>query len=215
MNSMQNFLRGFYVKAVGYIRISREDENPENQENAIRKFCKEKGFELVGVFRDIDVSGAIPPREREGYQSMLRFCKDNGIRTIVFYDLSRLARNLEEGLLELKRLAEEEFDIYFSAQEFLSYITDPMLKKKVISDFLWFAELYREDVKRRTKEALQRLKEQGIKLGRPRKRIPKDKVIRLYRQGLKATHIAKVLQAEGIQVSPDTIRRRLKEWGLK
>jgi len=117
--------------------------------------------------------------------------------------------------LELKRLADEGYDVYFSARNFLAISQILCERKKVISDFLWFAELYREDVRRRTKESLMRLKAMGIKLGRPKKKLLKERIIRLFKQGLKATHIAKVLQAEGIQVNADTIRRRLKEWSLR
>jgi len=154
-------------KAVAYLRVSREDETVENQKSAISEWAKKNGIEIVAFFKDEEVSGAVPPRQRDGYKAMLKFCKDNDVKTIIFYDLSRLSRNLENGLLELKQLAEEGFDFYFTSQDFLNYVKDPLMKKKIISDFLWFAELYREDVIRRTKEALKRLKAEGKTVGRP------------------------------------------------
>jgi len=155
------------TKAVGYVRISQKDENIENQRLKIVEFAKSKGFKVVGFFADIDVSGTIPPRERTHYRAMLEFCKLNGITTIIFYDLSRLARNVEEGLLELKRLAEEGFNFYFAGMDFLNYDLDPMMKKKLIMDFLWFAELYVEDIKKRTAVAMERLKREGKLYHRP------------------------------------------------
>jgi len=156
------------AQAVAYIRISQEDENPENQKLAILEWAKKHGVEVAGFFIDTDISGIVPPRNRPKYKAMLDFAKDNGIKLILFYDLSRLSRNLEEGLIELKKLTEEGFDFKFIAQEFLDYISDPMLRKKVISDFLWFAELYREDIVRRTKQAMSRLKKEGRIYHRPR-----------------------------------------------
>jgi len=155
------------MKCVGYIRISQPDETIENQRIKIEEFAKGKGFELVGVFADIDVSGTVPPRERLQYKSMLEFCKINNVKTIVFYDLSRLARSVEEGLSELKRLLEEGFNVYFSGMDFLNYDIDPMLKKKIIMDFLWFAEMYVEDIKRRTAVAMERLRREGKVYHRP------------------------------------------------
>ncbi len=156
------------MRAIGYVRISQPDENPENQEEAIREYAKRKGYEFLGVFSEKPgTSGAVPPREREVYRSMLEFAKANGVKVIIFYDLSRLSRSLEDGLLELKRLADEGYTIKFASQEFLDYIDDPMLLKKVVSDFLWFAEMYREDVRRRTKNALYVLKKQGKLFHRP------------------------------------------------
>lgn len=56
-------------------------------------------------------------------------------QTIIFYDLSRLARSVEKGLLELKRLADEGYNFYFASMDFLNYDIDPMLKKRIIMDF--------------------------------------------------------------------------------
>ncbi len=155
------------MRAVGYLRVSQADENIENQKLKILEFAKSKGLDVVGFFADVDVSGTVPPRERPQYSAMLQFCRLSGIRTIVFYDLSRLARSVEEGLEELKRLAEEGFQFYFAGMDFLNYDIDPLLKKKIIMDFLWFAELYVEDVKRRTRVALERLRKEGRLYHRP------------------------------------------------
>jgi len=154
-------------RAVGYVRVSQLDETVENQRMRIEEFCKAKGFELVGLFADIDVSGTVPPRDRPQYRAMLEFCGLNNIKTVVFYDLSRLARSVEEGLAELKRLLEEGFNVYFAGMDFLNYDVDPMLKKKIIMDFLWFAEMYVEDVRRRTAVAMERLRKEGRLYHRP------------------------------------------------
>lgn len=128
---------------------------------------------------------------------MLEVAKAMNIKLLIFYDLSRLSRSLEDGLLELKQLTEEGYIFKFVAQEFLDYIQDPMLRKKVISDFLWFAELYREDIKRRTIEALKRARMQGIRLGRPPFPIPIDEIKKLLKQGYKISEIHRLLVLQG------------------
>ncbi len=213
-------------RAVVYIRVSRDDENPENQVYAIRKWAEQHGIQIVGVFKDIDVSGGIKPRDRPKYRQMLDFMKDNNIDFILFYDLARLSRSLEDGLIELRNLTEEGIRYKFTAQEFIDYIQDPMLRKKVISDFLWFAELYRKDVSRRTKEALRRKKEQGEKLGRPEYKIPIKEVRAMLKKGYKVKDIHRILVAQGKLcmktrsgkercMSYDRFRRRIKQLGLK
>ena len=213
-------------RAVVYIRVSKDDEDPENQIYAIKKWARENNVQVVGVFKDIDVSGGIKPRDRPKYRQMLDFMKDNNIDYILFYDLSRFSRSLEEGLIELKNLAEEGVRYKFTAQEFIDYIQDPMLRKKVISDFLWFAELYREDVRRRTIEALKRKKEQGEKLGRPEYKIPVNEVRAMLKKGYKVKDIHRILVAQGKLcrrnkgngkekcMSYDRFRRKIKELGL-
>jgi len=184
-------------KALAYIRVSQEDENPENQIAKIREWAQKNGVEILGFYIDVDVSGAIPPRERAQYKAMLEAAKALGVKLLLFYDLSRLSRNLEEGLLELKRLTDEGFDFKFVGQEFLDYIQDPLLRKKVISDFLWFAELYREDIRRRTKAALERLKKEGRKLGRPEYPFPVEEVKKLLSQGYSIAEAHRILLLQG------------------
>ena len=158
------------VRAVAYLRVSQADENIENQRMKILEFARSKGIDPTAVvfFQDIDVSGTIPPRQRPQYRAMLDFCRVNNIKTIIFYDLSRLARDVIEGLNELKRLADEGFNVYFAGMDFLNYDIDPMMKKKIIMDFLWFAELYVQDIKKRTSVAMERLKREGRIYHRPR-----------------------------------------------
>jgi len=211
-------------RALAYVRVSRDGERPENQVEAIKRWAKEHDIEVVGFYIDIDVSGGVPPRDRPNYRVMLDTAKKLGIKLLLFYDLSRLSRSLEEGLLELKRLTEEGFSYKFVAQEFLDYIEDPMLRKKVISDFLWFAELYREDIRRRTKEALERLRREGKRLGRPPVEIPLDLVRKYLSKGLSKKDAYRLLVSQGYLkykekgeekvLSYDRFLKRLKKLGL-
>ncbi len=194
------------MKAAAYIRISQEDETPENQRLAILEWASRQGLEVAGFFIDEAVSGAVPPRERPKYRAMLEFCRDNGVRNVIFYDISRLGRNLEETLYELKRLLEEGFNVYFVYPDFLNQINDPMMKKFVISMFAWFAELYRYDIIQRTKAGLERARREGKHIGRPRKPIDLKKVEEYRRKGISLRDIARLM---GISYS--TLYRRLKE----
>ena len=204
-----NIINGEKVlKAVAYIRVSQEGERPENQRLAIEGWAKRNGVVVVGFFIDEAVSGAVPPRQRSQYSAMLRFCESNNIKTIVFYDVSRLGRNLEETLYELKRLLEEGYNVYFVYPEFLNQMNDPMFKKFVVSMLAWFAELYRYDIVQRTKAGLERAKREGKRIGRPRKEVDIGKVLELRRKGVSFKDIARLMS-----VSYSTLKRRLKESG--
>jgi len=124
---------------------------------------------------------------------MLVFYKNNDINTIIFYDVSRLGRNLEETLYELKRLIEEGYNMYFIYPDFLNQINDPMMKKFVASMFVWFAELYRYDIIQRTKAGMLRAKPQGKHIGRPRKEIYWKKFSEYLRKGLSLRDYARLL----------------------
>ena len=184
-------------KALAYVRVSQEGENPENQIHVIKKYAEENDIEVLKIFVDENTSGSITPREREAYKNMIDIAKKLDIKLILFYDLSRLSRNLEDGLLELKNLAEDNIEFKFVSQGFLDHIDDPLLRKKVISDFLWFAELYRADIIKRTKDALKRAKKDGKNLGRPSFELPKDEIIELRKKGMSYTKIYRYLVRNG------------------
>lgn len=91
-------------QAVAYIRVSREDENPANQIHAIMQWARENGYQVVGVFQDVAVSGAVDPFQRPGFKTMLEFMKATGVNTIIVAELERLTRDVEhfEKLRDLK-----------------------------------------------------------------------------------------------------------------
>ena len=103
-------------KAVAYIRVSREDENPENQLFTIQRWAKEHRYDVV-PFMDYAISGAVDPFERPGFKMMLNYMKTNSIRTIIVAELERLTRDVEhyEKLKDLKKLIgwaiEEDIEI--------------------------------------------------------------------------------------------------------
>jgi DNA invertase Pin-like site-specific DNA recombinase len=185
------------LRALAYVRVSREGEDPGNQLRAIAEWAARSGVEVLSYYIDVDVSGATRPRDRPQYRAMLEAARALGVRLLLFYDLSRLSRSLEEGLLELRQLTEEGFDFRFVAQEFLDYIADPVLRKKVIADFLWFAELYREDVRRRTLEGLRRARAEGRRLGRPPYPFPAEEVRKLLARGYSVAEAHRLLVLEG------------------
>ncbi|MFZ8841369.1 MAG: recombinase family protein, partial [Pyrobaculum sp.] len=59
------------MRLAAYVRISRDDERPENQEFAIFKWAAERGHQIVEVVRDVGVSGALPPAQRPGWRRVL------------------------------------------------------------------------------------------------------------------------------------------------
>lgn len=81
------------VKAVGYVRLSKADADstsPQRQRQSIEKLCAERGWELVDVFEDLDVSGS--SSKRTGLDRML--AQLGHVDAIVFWRLDRLYRSI-------------------------------------------------------------------------------------------------------------------------
>ncbi|MBQ9057836.1 MAG: recombinase family protein [Atopobiaceae bacterium] len=107
-------------KAVGYVRLSREDEmgaesgSIQSQKHLIEDWAAQHSYvELLGFFADDGYSGST--FDRPGFEQMMELAKSGEINTIIVKDLSRFGRSyLDCGVLierELPRLGVRLFSI--------------------------------------------------------------------------------------------------------
>jgi len=171
------------MRLVAYIRVSRDDEQPENQEYAIFKWAAERGHQVVEVVRDVGVSGALPPGERPGWQKVVQLLEQTD--GVVVYALDRVARSLWD-LASVVRELESKGKLLLSVREEWLQNVDPRVRQLIISVLGWAAEMEREFIRERTREALARLKAQGKYVGRPPKwsEQTRRRIIDLVRRGL-------------------------------
>jgi DNA invertase Pin-like site-specific DNA recombinase len=81
------------MRAFGYVRLSRLDSDttsPQRQREVVAELCRQRGWELLDVFEDLDVSGG--KEARRGLDAMLGRLAD--VDAIVTWKLDRLARSL-------------------------------------------------------------------------------------------------------------------------
>ena len=85
------------VKAAIYCRLSKDDANEgpsasiQNQEELLRGYCQEQGWNVAGVFRDDGYSGM--NQNRPGFQRMLSEIEQGKFDVVLTKDLSRLGRD--------------------------------------------------------------------------------------------------------------------------
>jgi len=195
-------------EAYAYVRVSLSEEHPENQEVAIREWARLNGYNVIGWFKDIGVSGAVPPWEREGFKRLLEAARQKP-RPVLIYELSRLGRTFYETLRALQELEALGAPIIaVSPKEAFLANLDPQVRKLILAIFTWVAERERELLRQRTREGMLRAKLQGKHIGRPRKKVDLRLVKKYREKGLSYADIARLLG-----VSYSTLRRRLKELG--
>src|SRR5215218_147454 len=81
------------MNAFGYVRLSKWDEkttSPQRQRKAIAALCKQRGWKLLEVFEDIDVS-AYNGNHRPQFERMMNRLGE--VQAIVFWTLDRLSRS--------------------------------------------------------------------------------------------------------------------------
>jgi len=189
--------------AVGYTRVSLEDENIENQVYEVQRFAEQNNITLVGIFKDIGVSGAKPTMEREGFKQMLNILESlPTVKTIIVLDLTRLGRDMIDVLNTYKYLTEKGYDILFVKHPELNVTqASPLgetIRKATLALLGIAAEMERAFIRERTKSALARAKAQGKRIGRPHAvELPIDKVQELLGKGLTLYDVYKELKQEG------------------
>ncbi len=186
--------------------MSLSEEHPENQELAIKAWASAHGYTIVKWFKDVGVSGATPPWERESFKRLLEAARERP-RPVLIYELSRLGRTFYETLRALQELEALGAPIIaVSPKEAFLANLDPQVRKLILAILTWVAERERELLRQRTKEGMLRAKLQGKHIGRPRKKVDLRLVKKYREKGLSYADIARLLG-----VSYSTLRRRLKE----
>lgn len=85
-------------QAVTYVRVSGkgqvDGDGPERQRQAIARFAKGAGLQLLEEFSDLGVSGTTELADRPGLAALLDRLEANGVRTVLVERADRLARDL-------------------------------------------------------------------------------------------------------------------------
>ena len=150
-------------KVVGYLRVSTQDQDLEKFKSEILRLANDKGLPGPVEWVEEKVSGNMEWRKRK-LGDLLNSLSDGD--TVIVPELSRLGRSTLQ-ILEIMRLAKENGIAVHSVKGGWS-LTSSMESKIVLNVLAMVAEIERDLISIRTKEALRARKEAGVKLGRPK-----------------------------------------------
>lgn len=173
----------------GYVRVSREDQNPENQIQLLEK----EGVPLENIFVD-KISGVSNARDRPGYSDLLTFLSDKPEVVLYVFEISRIGRSFLDTLQTINLLERAGTRVWsLSPAESWSRIEDRKLRDLMLSIFSWVADRERESLIERTKLGLVRAKAEGKVLGRPARKIPVARVKELRDKKISLAAISRIL----------------------
>ena len=148
----------------GYIRVSCDNQSVENQRYEINQFCKKENLHIDGWIEEV-ISGTKNYSKRQLGQLLKRTKKDD---LIICAELSRLGRNLFMIMEILNICMTKECKVWTIKD---NYRLGEDIQSKVLAfAFGLSAEIERNLISQRTKEALARKRSEGIILGRPKGR---------------------------------------------
>jgi putative DNA-invertase from lambdoid prophage Rac len=190
----QVFIMKYVMKyAFGYLRVSTDEQTVLNQKLVIEKWAQDNDYKILDFFEDSAISGKIPAIERPAFKEMLSLVRSDRVDSVIVYELSRVGRTFWETLDAIKSIEKYSPLISCSPKEIFLQTTDPSVRKLMIGILTWVAEREREMLIQRTKDGMVRAKMAGKNIGRPKKTLDKDVLIKMLSQNIPRNKIAKNL----------------------
>jgi len=157
-------------KIIAYLRTSTDKQDLNNQKREILEWTRKKEMN-VDDFIEIIMSSRKTSKQR-CIEEVLQMLNDSDI--LVVTELSRLGRSTAEVIALVNELVARNIRVIILKQN-LDISQHDMTSKIVITLFSLFAELERDLMSMRTKEALAAKKQQGVTLGKPKGTVQKSK----------------------------------------
>jgi len=181
----------------GYLRVSTDKQDCDNQKIGVEALAEKLGPPIESWIIDDGVSGTKEPQKRK-LGKLLRKIKTGDV--IICSELSRLGRKLFMVISILEHCMKIGAKVLTAKEGY--ELGDNVQSKVLAFAFGLVAELEREMISKRTKEALQRRKANGKAIGRlagaKNKRHVLDgkeqKIIELLKSGKRKSAIAKELK---------------------
>ncbi len=182
-----------------YARVSTSDQSTESQLLDLRRYVRERGWELFNEFCDNGVSGTTDSRPAlNELMNAARKRKFDAVLVWRFDRFARSTRHLINALEEFKKLGID----FVSYQENID--TSSPLGSAIFTIISAVAQLERDIIAERVKAGLRKAVENGKKLGRPKVRVDEYEIRRLRSEGWSLRQIAAELK-----VSKNTVARHL------
>ena len=180
----------------GYVRVSTDKQSLQNQKFEINNFCQMQQIKIDKWIAEM-ISGTKDFEKRKLGILLKKLKKDD---ILIFSEISRLGRNLLQVMTILNFCMQKEIQVWTIKD---NYRLGADIQSKVLAfAFSLSAEIERNLISQRTKEALSRIKASGRKLGRQfgsrnKKHILDGKekdILKLINKGLPKKQIAKLMR---------------------
>ena len=83
-----------YLRTSSATNVGADKDSEKRQREAIARFARPAGYQIIDSYYDAAVSGADPVTVRPGFSAMLERLMSNGVRAILVETASRFARDL-------------------------------------------------------------------------------------------------------------------------
>ena len=156
---------------MAYLRVSTGKQNLANQQDEIRRFAESRELVITNWVTEV-VSGKAKEKDRKLGRLLKRMKRGD---TLIVTEISRLSRTLTDIMGIMGKCLKRGINLYTTKEK---YSFDDTINSKVLCfAFGLVAEIERNLISMRTREALALRREQGVKLGRKKGSYTKQKIL--------------------------------------
>jgi len=197
----------------GYLRVSTDQQDENNQKVGVDNKARLMGIQIDEYIIDHGVSGTKEPEERELGRLMNKLRKDD---LVIASELSRLGRSMLMVMRILEYCMRNGVRVITVKDNY--ELGDNIQSKVLAFAFSLAAEIERDLISRRIKEALARKKAGGWKAGRPLGRKSSRVKLSGHKEEIKELHNKKVSKcaiARKFNVDRQTVDKFLRDEGIR
>jgi len=201
------------TRVVIYCRVStkKEEQNPEMQITACKRFCEQNDLEVVDTYVDY-ISGRRAKRPQ-----LTRLYKDALYRRfdkVVVWKMDRLSRGgIRETFNAIDKLKSYGIPVVSVTEPFLN--TDNPTSDLILAVLSWASEQESKNIGERVKAGIERWKKEHPGMRWRGKDWDIEKAVELRKQGLGWRSIEKELRKDGYDVTYMGIRKELLKRGFE
>ena len=207
--------------AVIYSRVSSQGDRQDTarQVRDLELLAKQRNMKVAKIYEE-HISGAKKTQERPILRECLEYCFTNNVEILLISELSRLGRNVDDVLANVRLCKEKHLNVYFQKEQ-LSIFNDDGKEHPFLTIFIAVlgtcAEMERDNIKFRLNSGKAQYMAKGGKVGRKEGYRKSDEelqeqyagVIKQLRKGYPVRMIAK---SEGVGIS--TVQRIKKKFKI-
>ena len=183
------------AKTVAYLRVSTDKQDLNYQKLELLEYARRHELH-INEFIEVAMSSRQTSKQRRIDELLTQLADSD---TLIVTELSRLGRSTAEVVALVNKLLQRNIRVIVIKQR-LDIAQHDMQSKIIVTLFSLFAELERDLVSLRTREALATRKSQGVKLGKPKGTIQasqfdkdRSRIEELLSLGLSVRKIARLL----------------------
>ena len=183
------------MKNIAYLRVSKNSQDVKNQRLAILEFASKEKF-TVDRFIELTVSSRRSTKDRK-IDRLFDELKSG--ETLIVSELSRVGRSVGEIITTIDTLVRKKIRFVAVKENIRLNGAQDMQTQVMVTMFGLFAEIERDLISQRTKEALAVAKAEGKQLGRPKGSLSRsklngreDEIKELLAKGVSKASIAKI-----------------------